>query len=188
MKRIACAAVGAAALAVVLAACGSSTSKGSSTPAPQASVAPSARPSPVPPPKGKVVLKLHGSLSNHNAGAWLAFDQRALDAMATTSATIYEPFVKRDIHFTGIPMSNLLGRAGISPAATKVQMHALDDYRVNFQVADLMMPGVLLATKAEGTAIPIAKGGPLRLVFPPQSTAGRNKDVWIWSIDSMTVR
>jgi hypothetical protein len=47
---------------------------------------------------------------------------------------------------------------------------------------------VLLATKADGATIPIGKGGPIRLVFPPTSAAGRNKDVWIWSIDSMTIR
>jgi hypothetical protein len=187
MKRTACAAIGAAALAVVLAACGSSTPAGSSAPAATTSAAALPPPTPVPPPKGKVVLKLSGTLSNHNAGALLVFDQKTLDAMATTSATLYEPFVKHDIRFTGIPMSSLLGRAGISRAATKVRMHALDDYRVDFQVADLTAPGVLLAVKADGRAIPVAKGGPIRLVFPPQSSVGGNKDLWIWSIDSMAV-
>src|SRR6266545_3903611 len=164
MKRTACAAVGAAALAVVLAACGSSTPAGSSAPAATTSAAALPPPTPVPPPKGKVVLKLSGTLSNHNAGALLVFDQKTLDAMAT-----------------------MLGRAGISRAATKVRMHALDDYRVDFQAADLTAPGVLLAVKADGRAIPVAKGGPIRLVFPPQSSVGRNKDLWIWSIDSMAV-
>jgi hypothetical protein len=184
---MAAAAIAVAAIAVVLTACGSSTPTGSS--APLATTVKSAlpRPTPVPPPKGKIVLRLKGLLSNHNAGASLAFDQKTLDAMATVSATLHEPFVRHDIRFTGIPMSSLLARAGLSRSATKVRMHALDDYRVEFKVADLMAPGVLLATKADGAPIPIAKGGPIRLVFPPESAAGRNKDVWIWSIDSMTV-
>src|SRR6266540_2102812 len=123
-----------------------------------------------------------------DVGRSLAFDQKTLDAMATSTATIFEPFVKKDIRFTGIPMSDLLTRAGVAPTATKVNMHALDDYKVEFKVPDLMAPGVLLATRADGAAIPIGKGGPIRLVFPPGSTAGKNKDVWIWSIDSMTIR
>ncbi len=187
MKRTAAAAIGAAAIAVVVTACSSST-PASTRAAATTTVAVTQRPTPVPLPKGRTVLKLSGSVSNHNAGASLAFDQKTLDAMATASATIYEPFVKRDIRFTGIPMSTLLARAGISGTATEVAVHALDDYRVEFKVADLMTPGVLLATRADGAVIPIAKGGPIRLVFPPQSAAGKNKDVWIWSIDTMTVR
>jgi DMSO/TMAO reductase YedYZ molybdopterin-dependent catalytic subunit len=62
--------------------------------------------------------------------------------------------MKKDIQFTGVPMS------------------------------DLMAPGVLLATKADGAPIPLGKGGPIRLVFPPDVMAGKNKDLWIWSIDS----
>ena len=187
MKRSAGATAGAALVAAVLGACSSSTPASSGAPATTAAVVTTQRPSPVPAPKGRTVLTVRGSLSNHNRGSSLEFDQATLDAMAKQQATIFEPFVKRDIRFTGIPMSALLGRAGISPSATKVAMHALDDYRVQFKVADLMAPGVLLATRADGAAIPVAKGGPIRLVFPPQSAAGKNKDVWIWSIDSMTI-
>ena len=112
--------------------------------------------------------------------------------MATSTATIFEPFfepfVEHDIRFTGIPMSDLLTRAGVAPTATTVHMYALDDDKVGFQLADLTAPGVLLATKADGATIPIGKGGPIRLVFPPNSGAGRNKDICIWSIDSITIR
>jgi hypothetical protein len=42
--------------------------------------------------------------------------------------------------------------------------------------------------QADGAPIPLGKGGPIRLVFPPDAPAGKNKDLWIWSIDSMTIR
>jgi PAS domain S-box-containing protein len=138
MKRIAGATVGAALVATVLGACSSSTPASSGAPATTTAVVSTQRPAPVPPPKGKTALTLRGALSNHNRGSSLEFDLATLDAMANRQATIFEPFVKRDIRFTGIPMSTLLGRAGISPSATKVAMHALDDYRVQFKVADLM--------------------------------------------------
>jgi hypothetical protein len=188
MKRTVGALIGVVALAIVLGACSSKDAKDAKdAQAPAATAPPKVSATPVPAPSGKLVLKLNGMLSNHNQGSALAFDQRTLDTLPTRSATLYEPFVKKDVQFTGIPMSELLGRAGISEQATKVQLHALDDYKVDFQVADLMAPGVLLATRADGAPIPIAKGGPVRLVFPPDSTVGKNKDFWIWSIDSITV-
>jgi hypothetical protein len=189
MKRAAYAVIGVAVLAAALAGCGSSTpSSPAGAPATTAGPVASTRPVAVPKPAGKTVLRMEGALSSHNVGKSLAFDQKTLDAMATSTSTLFEPFVKRDIRFTGIPMSALLTRAGVAPTAKTVHLHALDDYKVQFKVSDLMAPGVLLATKADGAPIPIGKGGPIRLVFPPNSTAGKNKDVWIWSIDSMTIR
>ncbi|HEX6675017.1 MAG TPA: molybdopterin-dependent oxidoreductase [Actinomycetes bacterium] len=188
MKRAAYAVIGVAVLAAALAGCGSSTPNSpAGAPATTTKPVTSTRPAAVPKPVGKTVLRMEGALNRHNVGTSLAFDQKTLDAMATSTATLFEPFVKRDIRFTGIPMSDLLTRAGVAPTAKTVHMHALDDYKVEFKVSDLMAPGVLLATKADGAAIPIGKGGPIRLVFPPDSAAGKNKDVWIWSIDSMTI-
>jgi hypothetical protein len=83
---------------------------------------------------------------------------------------------------------DLLTRAGVAPTAERVYLHALADYKVDFKVSDLMAPRVLLATKADGAPIPLGKGGPTQLVFPPDAPAGKNKDRWIWSIDSMTIR
>ena len=188
MKRTAYAFVGVAVLAAALAGCGSSTPSASggatATTRPVASTQPVA----VPKPAGKTVLRMEGALSRHNLGRSLAFDQKTLDAMATNTATIFEPFVRKDIRFTGIPMSDLLTRAGITQSATKVRFHALDDYKVEFKVSDMMVPGVLLATKADGAAIPIGKVGPIRLVIPPDYAPGKNKDLSFWSIDSMTIR
>lgn len=85
-------------------------------------------------------------------------------------------------------MSDLLTRAGVATTAERVYLHALDDYRVDFKVSDLMAPWVLLATRPTVHPFPSARVGPIRLVFPPDAPAGKNKDLWIWSIDSMTIR
>jgi DMSO/TMAO reductase YedYZ molybdopterin-dependent catalytic subunit len=58
---------------------------------------------------------------------------------------------------------------------------------VEVKVADLTDRGILLATKVDGARIPVDEGGPIRLVFPADSTVGKNTDLWIWSIDSITV-
>ncbi len=141
----------------------------------------------MPAPVGKPVLTVKGAVTNRNDGGAVVFDLRTLGTMATVTTSTYEPFVKKDMTFTGVPMADLLARAGIAAGATKVRMHALDDYQVELRVADLADRRVLLATKADGASIPVRKGGPIRLVFPPGSSVGRNQDLWIWSVDSITV-
>jgi hypothetical protein len=177
--------VGVVALASILTGCGAGAEPG--TPVQASSPPSTVAPTPVPVPAGKPVLTLTGQLGNHNQGGNLIFDQKSLDAMATQTATLMEPFDKKNINFTGIPMSVLLSRAGIPPTATGVELHAIDDYKVTLKVADLMAPGVLLATKADGAPIPVKAGGPIRLVFPPDSVVGKNRDIWIWSIDTMKI-
>jgi len=186
MKRSTAAAVGVLALAAGLAGCGGPDAR-NAAPAAPATVKAVGPPAPVPAPIGKPVLTLEGAVTNRNDGGTVVFDLRTLDAMATVTTSTYEPFVKKDMTFIGVLMADLLARAGITAAATKVRMHALDDYRVELRVADLADRRVLLATKAKGAPIPVGKGGPIRLIFPADSTVGKNQDLWIWSIDSMTV-
>jgi hypothetical protein len=171
------------ALGAVLAGCGGREAS-SVTPTTVGAVSP---PAPVPAPVGKPVLTLKGAVTNRNDGAAVVFDLRTLEAMATATLSTFEPFVKKDMTFTGVPMADLLARAGIASGATRVRLQALDDYKVELSVADFADRRVLLATKADGASIPVAKGGPIRLVFPADSTVGKNRDLWIWSVDAMTV-
>ena len=184
MSRNAAAAM--VALAVALVGCSDRDARETTRAAPTA-VGIIASPAPVPTPAGKPVLTITGAVTNYNDDSAVVFDLPTLNAMATVAALIYEPFVKKDVKFTGVPMADLLARAGISAAATTVRLHALDDYKVEFKVADFADRGILLATKVDGAGIAVDAGGPIRLVFPAGSAAGKNRDLWIWSIDSITV-
>jgi hypothetical protein len=42
-------------------------------------------------------------LTRHNVGEAVTFDQKTLDGVSTATSTIFEPFVKKDIQFTGVP-------------------------------------------------------------------------------------
>jgi len=114
-------------------------------------------------------------------------DFATLDQAASKEITILEPFVKRKMTFKGIPMDELLRRAGADPSARTVRLHALDEYHVDLPVADLRSAG-LLATRAEGQKMAIAKGGPIRLVFSGDGKSARDSDNWIWSIDRVRVK
>ncbi len=186
MKRSTAAVVGALTLAAALGGCGGRDAP-KATPAAPTTVRAEGPPAPVPAPAGKPVLTLKGAVTNPNHGAAVVFDLPTLEAMATATTQTHEPFVKKDMTFTGVPMADLLARAGIKSSATKVRLHALDDYKVELAMADFADRRVLLATKAEGERIPVAKGGPIRLIFPADSPVGKNRDLWIWSVDSMTV-
>jgi DMSO/TMAO reductase YedYZ molybdopterin-dependent catalytic subunit len=68
--------------------------------------------------------------------------------------------------FAGVPVSLLLERAGVRPAATHALVHAEPDYTTNLPLADLLREGNLVATHHDGEPLLPEHGGPARLVVP----------------------
>jgi hypothetical protein len=136
-------------------------------------------------PKGEVVLTMSGEIGTRNQGKKLALDIASLEKMRTVRMETTEPFLKRKVTFEGVLLSDLLAVAGVPDSVNKVNMTALDDYKVDFTVADVRSSQMLLATKADGKRMPIDKAGPIRIVFPDGSSLGRNPDLWIWSVATM---
>jgi hypothetical protein len=120
-----------------------------------------------------------------NAGHPISADMASLNALPSQTLTVYEPFVKKSQTFSGVPFADLLDAAGAS--GTSVTIHALDDYKATMKISVLRKPGVLLATRVGGKPIALDSGGPVRLVFPATSKAGKDSDLWVWSIDHITV-
>ena len=121
-----------------------------------------------------------GNVGTHTT----AIDFATLDRVGVEELTIQEPFLKRDVTFTGIWMRDLLGRAGLGADARRLYFHALDDYHVELPVSDVAATG-FLAVRAGGEQIEIADGGPIRLVFSSDEGVAAITDNWIWTIDSM---
>jgi hypothetical protein len=88
--------------------------------------------------------------------------------------------------FTGVGFADLLTAA--KATGKSVTIHALDDFEATLDVAVLREAGVLLATRADGKLLELKAGGPVRLVFPPSSKAGKDTNLWVWSIDQITVK
>lgn len=135
------------------------------------------------PATGEPVVQLTGLVGS---GEPLEVDLAGLDALPQQKLTTYEPFLKKDVAFSGVSFADLLDAADAS--GTSVLVHALDDYERTLTVDDLRQPGVLLATREGGEEISLPNGGPVRLVFPKDSEAGADPDLWVWSIDRLTVR
>jgi hypothetical protein len=138
-------------------------------------------------PKGEVVLTVTGDIGAANKGRTLALDLASLEQMRRVRLETAEPFLKRRVMFEGVLLADLLAVAGVPSSASKVSLTALDDYKVDFKVADVRSSQMLLATKADGKHMPVDRSGPIRIVFPDSSTLGRNPDLWIWSVSSMKV-
>ena len=51
--------------------------------------------------------------------------------------------------FEGVLLSDLLAVAGVPDSASKISLTALDDYKVDFKLADVRSSQMLLATKAD---------------------------------------
>jgi hypothetical protein len=138
-------------------------------------------------PKGEVVLTVSGDIGAANKGRTLELDLASLEQMRRVRLETAEPSLKRRVTFEGVLLSDLLAVADVPDTASTVSLTALDDYKVDFKVADVRSSQMLLATKADGKHMPVDRSGPIRIVFPDSSSMGRNPDLWIWSVASMKV-
>lgn len=149
-------------------------------------VAPQATAAKVPlvlePAKGKPIVMFKGLV---NGGQSISADLASLNALPRQTLTVDEPFEKKSMTFTGVGFADLLTAA--KATGKSVTIHALDDYEATFAATALREPGVLLATRVDGKAIEVSSGGPVRLVFPASSETGKDTDLWVWSIDQITV-
>jgi hypothetical protein len=140
---------------------------------------------PIPAPNAKAVLRVTGVESGNTGPHTTAVDFRTLEQMPLVKSRVYEPFLKRDVTFSGVRMSDLLAIIGMSPSTQSIYMHALDDYHVTFTRGQLASSGAVLATRASGERIPIKDGGPIRIIHSRPGRVADNGDNWIWSVDRM---
>lgn len=142
---------------------------------------------PIPSPTGEVILRIGGAVSNTNGGDRILLDLETLEELPLTTVSIPEPFIGRDVEFTGVSVDNLMEVAGAEASASSITMTALDDYVIDIPMDLVRAESVLLATQADGAPIAIADGGPIRIIFLGESDFELNTDNWIWSVARMKV-
>lgn len=144
---------------------------------------------PVPTPTGPVVLTLTGKIGQLNDGAALRLDPALLDQLGLVKVTVFDPWVKKELQLQGTWLNDLLDVAQPTAAAQSIHITALDNYQVDLTLGDIRAGGILLATRTgDGQPLPIAEGGPLRIVFVGGVPSGANADQWIWSVTMIDVR
>ncbi len=68
--------------------------------------------------------------------------------------------------FEGVPVQEVLARAGVKPEAAFVLVHAAQDYSTNLPLTDLDRAANLLALTHDGEPLTLEHGGPVRLLVP----------------------
>ena len=173
------------ALAAMLGACGQSSANVGEASTSKGALSVDAE---IPAPQGKPVLTIKGAISKSNSAEGVQLDLETIAEMPTVEARIFEPFLKTDVTFTGVMVDDLLATVGAEPEAKNIFMKALDDYSVDLAAADVSPSEAMLAFEEEGEPIKIRNGGPVRIVFLGEGAISANSDMWIWSVNRMTVQ
>ncbi|MBC7878467.1 MAG: molybdopterin-dependent oxidoreductase [Anaerolineales bacterium] len=147
---------------------------------------------PIPVPTGDVVLTVDGMIEQKNSGETLQFDIAALESIGLVQYDVDDPFIKKNILYTGVLLSQLLDAAGMSPDATIITLHALDDYSTDMKISDADKWPVLVATQADGAYMAVDNNGPLISIFPfndyPEIDHLTYDALWVWSLSAITVK
>jgi hypothetical protein len=117
----------------------------------------------------------------------VTFTTAVLSKLKSEKISIYEPFLKKRQSFTAIPLKTLFALAGIS-GKDAVSTVALNDYIYSNTASKFLAARAYLAIKREGKDIPYDQGGPIRIIYPDNSTWAKNLDAWNWSIASISVK
>lgn len=100
----------------------------------------------------------------------VTWDWAALMAQPQTSSVsdihCVTTWSRYDNHWDGVSTATLLAAVRPKPEARFVVLHSYDDYTTNLPLADFASADALLAHRWEGAPLPVAHGGPVRLVVP----------------------
>jgi hypothetical protein len=143
---------------------------------------------PIPAPEDEPILSISGLISNTNRSDEISIDLPTLEKMPLVKFEAFEPFEERNMTFEGVLMADLMEIAGADTKASEAHFTALDDYEFTIPLEDIRRTRVLLATMADGEHMTVEDGGPIRIVFPPDSELGQNPDAWIWNVEIIVVR
>ena len=172
------------AVAAMLAACGQAAATGPETVTTADGLAAGDE---IPEPQSKTIVTVRGDISTSNGADGISLDLDTIADMPMTEATIFEPFVKTDVTFTGVMLSDFLEIVGANPNAKKIFMTALDEYSVEVSIAEAVASSAMLAIEEDGKPIKVRHGGPARIVFLTDTKMAANTDMWIWSVNRMKV-
>lgn len=120
------------------------------------------------------------------AGKSLTYSLNQLRELEATSAEVYEPFVLGNASFTGVALSVLFDAVGITDD-DEVKTLAINEYVYADTAKDFTTSEGILAYEENGNDISVDRGGPIRLIFPNDTTLGKNLDAWNWSLEAISV-
>lgn len=147
---------------------------------------------PLPTPAGDVVLTIDGAVTRPNAGRSVQLDLATIERLGLVEFRVDDKQAEgKVVTFRGVLLSELLTAVGVPATATTLHTLALNDYAVDIPLSDVRRYPVLLATSVDGHRMPVARFGPVRIVYPTSSFS-LDPTVydprWIWQLRTIEVR
>lgn len=141
---------------------------------------------PIPAPRERVVLTVHGATAEPNQGRHLAFDIPTLEQMGLVRYTNRNRWYAGPVTYEGVLGSDFLDIVGVPEGADTLYMRALNDFVTRVPIADLRRWPVMLALKLDGEYMSVRDKGPIWLVYPThvnEALGGpAHQGKWIWQL------
>jgi hypothetical protein len=142
------------------------------------------------PPTGPVLLSITGTLSRPNDNGAASFDLAQLAALPQHSFSTKTPWYPQPRKFTGVLFSDLL--AAVGAKATIARAVALNDYRADMPVDDLVKHGAMVAYLLDDQPMPVREKGPLVIIFPfsdrPELRTAVHYSRAVWQLKGLELR
>lgn len=140
-------------------------------------------------PGGKPVLTVSGRISAPNGATSVSFDMSALESLGLEGFETSTPWYNGSVRFEGVRMNQLMRTVGAS--GETVTAVALNDYTTELPISDFEKYDVILATKRDGSYMPIRDKGPLFIVYPydsaPELKAQRYYSRSAWQVTKLII-
>ena len=141
-------------------------------------------------PAGKAILTVTGPLTVRNEAEAAVFDLALLDQLPQHSFSTRTPWYPEARKFSGVLVSDLLKAVGAQ--GTTLNAVALNDYRVEIPVEDLVRHGAMIASRLDGKPIAVRDKGPLLIIYPFDDRPGLDTAVHysraIWQLNRLELR
>ena len=146
----------------------------------------------IPAASGEIILTVTGNISAPNNGDVLELDMATLEKFGLVRYDVNDPWLGKNMMYTGILLSDFLKVVGAPETAENVVIAALDGYEVSLTAQEIEQWPILLATRANDAYMTVSENGPTRIIFPFDDYADIDKvlykDLWIWNIKSIEVQ
>jgi hypothetical protein len=125
-----------------------------------------------------------------SASGSVTYDRNELEAMGLVSIKTSTPWNEGVVDFEGVPLKQLLEKAGAKGETATVI--ALNDYSVDVPTADFDEFGTILAVKRNGDYMPVDDQGPFFVIYPFDANPVLQGQPYygraVWQVKEITVQ
>lgn len=140
--------------------------------------------------KGPVLLTVSGAITRPNDNGAASFDMAQLAALPQHSFSTTTPWYPQPRKFTGVLVRDLLDAVGSKAGIARAV--ALNDYRADLPVAELVKNDAMVAYLLDGQPMPVRDKGPLVIIFPfsdrPELRNAVQYSRAVWQLRSLELR